>query len=71
VLYHETHTGPEIDLTFELEVINLIALMQPIWEAVTDEPYPGESYVHNEFRTHYSDHHPIEFRIQTGLPDDD
>ena len=71
VLYHETHTGPEIDLTFELEVIDLITLMQPIWEAVTDEPYPGDPYVHNEFRTHYSDHHPIEFRIQTGLPDDD
>ncbi len=33
--------------------------------------YPGDPYRHNDFRTRYSDHHPVVFNIRTGGPDDD
>ena len=35
------------------------------------EPYPGQSYNHNEFRKSYSDHHPVDFRLTTPASDDD
>ena len=51
-------------------VINLITEMKPHWTG--DEPYPGDvPYNHNEFRQHYSDHHPIVFQMVGGSGDDD
>ena len=28
------------------------------------EPYPGDPYVHNEFKQCYSDHNPVAFRLE-------
>jgi hypothetical protein len=35
------------------------------------DPYPGDPYDHNEFRAHYSDHHPIVFQVNVPVADDD
>ena len=71
VFHNVTHSSDEIDLGFDLEVLNLIDLMQPHWEASSSDPYPGNPYIHNTFRKFYSDHHPVGFRILTGSTDDD
>ena len=71
MLYNITLTSNEIDLVFDLKVIDLIEAMRPFWEESSSAPYPGDPYVHNGFRKIYSDHHPIEFRIKIGTADDD
>lgn len=71
VMYNVQHTANDIDLTFDLVVIDLIEVMRPFWEDASSDPYPGEPYIHNSFRGLYSDHHPIEFRIKIGATDDD
>ncbi len=71
VFYNIQHTASDIDLGFDLEVIDLISAMRPFWEDSSSDPYPGDPYDHNEFRKFYSDHHPVEFRIKIGSTDDD
>ncbi len=71
VFYNITQTSNEIDLAFDLEVIDLIEAMRPFWEDSSSAPYPGDPYDHNGFRKVYSDHHPIEFRMKVGTTDDD
>jgi hypothetical protein len=68
VMYNPTYTT-EIDEEFDLEVINLIEEMKPKW--TSDTPYPGDPYVHNNFRMVYSDHHPVVFRMAIPAEDDD
>ena len=59
----------EADWGFDLQVINLVEAMRSVW--VLPEPYPGDPYVHNEFKQYYSDHHPVVFRLGgTGADDD-
>ena len=52
-------------------VLDLLELARPYWDS--EEPYPGhsESYLHNEFRFHFSDHHPIGFYVYPTLVDSD
>ncbi|MFX0194580.1 MAG: endonuclease/exonuclease/phosphatase family protein [Candidatus Hodarchaeota archaeon] len=69
VMYNTTFTT-EIDSEFDLEVINLIEAMEDFWTSTEDE-YPGEPYNHNLFKQHYSDHHPVVFRIKVSDEDDD
>ncbi len=71
VMYNVAHTTSDIDLAFDLEVIDLITVMRPFWEDASTDPYPGDPYDHNKFRKFYSDHHPIGFRITIGSADDD
>ncbi len=59
----------EIDRDFDMAVVNLVDAMRPYWTAAA--PYPGDPYNHNEFRQHYSDHHPVVFRMVVPEVDDD
>jgi hypothetical protein len=58
----------EVDVAFDLQVVDLVEAMQPFWKG--DGPYPGKPYDHNGFRKYYSDHHPVVFRLK-GQGDDD
>lgn len=68
VMYDPTKMA-EIDTDFDLVVVDLVAVMHDLWSS--EEPYPGDPYDHNEFRKHYSDHDPVEFRIAVPVADDD
>lgn len=69
VLYNEQATT-ELDKPFGFVVINLIEAMAPVWSDA-DGAYPGDPYDHNRFRTFFSDHHPVAFRLATPGADDD
>lgn len=69
VMYNTTFTT-EIDSDFDLELIDLVEAMEDSWTSTEDE-YPGDPYVHNQFRQYYSDHHPVVFRIKVSAEDDD
>jgi hypothetical protein len=61
---------PEIDESFDFEVIDLIEAFRTGWTGT--EAYPGgPPYDHNEFRAIYSDHHPVVFRFIVPDADDD
>lgn len=66
VIYNLEASANEMSDFFE--VVNLIEIVRPFWQE--SDPFPGDPYVHNEFRTRFSDHHPVRFRIEIG-PDDD
>jgi hypothetical protein len=66
VFYNTTHSS-EIDEAFDFEVVNLIEKMRSYW---TGPDYPGDPYVHNTFRTIYSDHHPVTFKMNVTTDDD-
>lgn len=68
VFYNVSKTR-EINTEFDFKVVNLIEAMKPYWQS--DQPYPGDPYNHNEFRKHYSDHHPVLFKITIPQSDDD
>lgn len=68
VLFNPAFTR-EIDRTYGFHVINLVEAMRPTWPG--PGAYPGDPYVHNAFRFHYSDHNPVVFRIQIPAQDDD
>jgi len=68
VMYRPENTGNEVDVAFDLIVINLIEAMRPKW--TSSDSYPGDPYDHNLFKQYYSDHHPVEFRM-IGIRDDD
>ena len=69
VMYNTTFSADEIDLSYDLVVLDLIDLMKPFW--TSSEPYPGEPYDHNIFRQYYSDHHPVVFKMIADNNDDD
>jgi endonuclease/exonuclease/phosphatase family metal-dependent hydrolase len=69
VMYDTVFTKKEIDLQFDLFVLDLIEAMKDLWKL--DDPYPGEPYDHNLFRQYYSDHHPVVFKMVTQAQDDD
>jgi len=69
VMYNTTFTT-EIDTEFDLKVINLIGLMEPLW-LLTDVNYHGNPYNHNLFKQYYSDHHPVVFVMKVPDEDDD
>lgn len=73
VMYMPEHTDREIDSDYGLWVVDLLATMEPYWSDTYAEPYPGDvaDYDHSAFARHYSDHHPVEFRIAAAGPDDD
>lgn len=66
VIYNVGSTGDEIGGFFE--VVNLIEAVRPLW--TSDDPFPGDPYDHNTFRSRFSDHHPIRFQIEVGSDDD-
>lgn len=59
----------EIDETFDFQVINLIDQMRDTWQSTS--AYPGDPYNGNLFAQHYSDHHPVLFRLNIPDQDDD
>lgn len=68
VMYNLAYTQHEIDTNYGFQVLDLVQLLKSTW--TLPEPYPGEPYNHNAFRSYYSDHHPVAFQlIFTG--DDD
>ncbi len=83
VMYHTEYTANNIDLAYDIEVIDLVEAMRPYW--TLEEPYPGNidttftyegevdyyKYNHNGFRKYYSDHHPVVFKMLYGQTDDD
>ena len=74
---YRTHFTNEIDKDFDLRVYNLIEAMRPFWNS--SDPYPGGAinpiglpeYDHDSFRAHYSDHHPVVFKLNIPNADDD
>ena len=68
VMYRPQFSASEIDTDFGLEVINLIEAVRPLWTGTSS--FPGDPYDHDEFRTRFSDHHPVHFRIKAGTDDD-
>ena len=50
-----------LQLQKKLKIINLVDTMQYYWKDTI--AYPGNPYVHNAFRTKFSDHNPILFYI--------
>ena len=67
---HDVTLAVEMEsLAFDLAVVDLVAAMRPFWTVAA--PYPGDPYDHNEFRKHYSDHHPVVFRVNVPAVDDD
>lgn len=68
VMVNTTFTN-EVDLTYDMQVVNLLEELQDDWHDST--PYPGAPYNHNAFRAVYSDHHPIVFRLHIPDYDDD
>jgi hypothetical protein len=67
---YATDESPEINTRRGITVINLIEEMELRWPD-DDGAFPGGPYLHDEFRTRYSDHHPVRFNIKTGGRDDD
>ena len=61
----------EVDASFHFVIVDLIDVMHTSWEEVHTELYPGDPYDHNEFRKHYSDHHPVLFQVTIPTSDDD
>lgn len=62
----------EIDLAFGFVILDLRTALAPVWDALgTGEPYPGEPYDHNAFRSVFSDHNPVVFKLVIPTTDDD
>ena len=59
----------EVDEIFDFQVINLIDQMRDTWQG--NSAYPGDPYDKNLFPQHYSDHHPVLFRLNIPSQDDD
>ena len=59
----------EIDRAFDMQVVDLVPTMEAFWNMPS--PYPGNPYDHNAFRACYSDHHPVVFRMNASMQDDD
>lgn len=68
VMFSTTFTQQEIDTIYGFKVLNLIDLMRSYWKSA--EPYPGDPYNHNAFRSYYSDHHPVAFQLIFTEDDD-
>lgn len=68
IMFDPQHTR-EIDLGFDMQVIDLVAAMAPHWRG--PGAYPGDPYHHDEFRKYYSDHHPVVFELDVPAADDD
>jgi hypothetical protein len=68
VMFNPTFTGSEIP--FHFTVIDLVATMKARWNPALGA-FPGDPYVHNAFRTLYSDHSPVAFEITADGRDDD
>lgn len=56
------------ELQKELQIINLVDTMDYYWKDTI--AYPGKPYIHNVFRTRFSDHNPILFYLNYGLDKD-
>lgn len=67
-MFNLADTTAELGTRFN--VIDLVAAMRSSWDP-DDGPYPGDPYVHDDFRQVYSDHHPISFEILIDGVDDD
>jgi len=68
MMINRTYTS-EVDTGFDFQVIDLVAELEEV--RGSDEPYPGNPYDHNSFRTLYSDHNPVLFRLAIPTSDDD
>ena len=54
-----------------LEIIDLIGAMEKPWQAEFAQPFSAEDPEHRKnFRTRFSDHHPITFRLRVAEDDD-
>ena len=68
IMYNVANTQGEIDIEFDMNVIDLIEAMRSSW--TSSDPYPGDPYDHNLFKQYYSDHHPVEFKMIVSQDDD-
>ena len=69
VMYNTAFSANEIDVVYDLIVIDLVETMRSFWTST--DPYPGDPYDHNLFKQYYSDHHPVVFKMIAGDKDDD
>lgn len=70
VIFDTSNTAAEIDANAGLHVVDLVSAMWTSWP-IDEGAYPGFPYDHNAFRTRYSDHNPVVFRVNITGPDDD
>lgn len=62
----------EVDLQFGFLVLDLREALEPAWAGLhPGEPYPGDPYVHNDFRMPFSDHNPVVFKLVIPQAADD
>jgi|SRR5882672_3687308 len=65
VLYVPSATGNEFDQQYGFHIVNLIEEMRTRWTKISKLKYPGGPvYNHNIFRQYYSDHDPVDFKLQ-------
>ena len=63
--------GEELQDDEGLEIIDLISAMEQPWQAEFGQPFSAaERKQRDDFRTRFSDHHPITFRLRVAEDDD-
>lgn len=71
ILYNVENTGNIIDQTFDFKVVDIVEAMTERWARISNKPFPGKPYIHNNFRKYYSDHNPVAFRLKSTPTGDD
>jgi endonuclease/exonuclease/phosphatase family metal-dependent hydrolase len=70
VVYHSEFTATDIDLEYDLQLLNIYDLFYPEWAATNSSSATSSSWV-TSFGAVFSDHHPVTFRLKYGVKDDD
>ncbi len=70
VVYHTTNTTRDLDVVFDIQVVDIFALFYPEWAQLNPTKAASSSWV-SSFGSVYSDHHPVAFRLVYGVGDDD
>jgi len=69
VMYYPDYTS-EVNTDWDIVVVDLVEAVRPYWNSAVG-PFPGDPYVHDQFRQYYSDHHPVVFKMDIPEEDDD
>jgi len=70
VMYFTEYTSRDLDLVYDMQVVNLFGQYYPQWAAENPNSASSSSWV-NSFGSVFSDHYPVTFRMVYGVADDD
>ena len=70
VMYHPAHTTRDLDVAFDIQVVDIFARFYAQWAAANPSKAASSSWV-SSFGSVYSDHHPVTFQMLYGIGDDD